>query len=112
MSTLDMMKIFLRSIINFSPKWHRWSFPVNSTIGIQYNINRKLMTLKMRQKSGQITTYHGHNTSLVCSDMILEIIAAVCLIGGGLLLVYKLLNDKRFFHNDSSGGGQKVFRGK
>ena len=44
--------------------------------------------------------------------LILEIIAAVCLIGGGLLLVYKLLNDKRFFHNDSSGGGQKVFRGK
>ena len=45
-------------------------------------------------------------------EMILEIIASVCLIGGGMLLVYKLLNDKRFFHNDSSGGGQKVFRGK
>ena len=44
--------------------------------------------------------------------MILEVIAAVGLIGGGLVLVYKLLNDKRFFHNDSSGGGQKVFRGK
>ena len=45
-------------------------------------------------------------------EMILEIIATVCLIGGGLLLVYKLLNDKRFFSNDSSGGGQKVFRPK
>ena len=68
------------------------------------------MVFKTTSIDETYSTYKRVARSLLSMEMILEIIATVCLIGGGLLLVYKLLNDKRFFSNDSSGGGQKVWR--